>query len=76
MPPIWLLIWKNAIHPNIVLPDFKVCGWKENGELLWMNKPFPNDIEEIMFDSRYQDQYDYGSENESNGELDQFDGFS
>ena len=41
-----------------------------------MNKPFPNDIEEIMFDSRYQDQYDYGSENESNGELDQFDGFS
>ena len=41
-----------------------------------MDEPFPKDTEEIMFDSRYQDQYDYGSENESNDELDEFDAFS
>ena len=70
------MISKSAVHPNVVLPDFKVCGWKENEELLWMDKPFPRDIEEIMFDPRYQDQYSYGSENESNGELDEFDPFS
>ena len=52
------MVWKSAIHPNIVLSDFKACGWKENGELLWMDEPFPEDIEQIMFDSRYQDQCD------------------
>ena len=41
-----------------------------------MAETFPENIEEIMFDSRYQDQYDYGSENESNDELDAFDAFS
>ena len=28
------MIWKTAVNPNVVLPDFKVCGWKENLELL------------------------------------------
>ena len=70
------MISKSAVHPNVVLPDFKVCGWKENGELLWMDELFPKDNEQIMFDSRYQDQYSYDSENESNGELDEFDAFS
>ena len=60
------MIWKSAVHPNVVLLDFKVCGWKEIRELLLMDEPLLKDIEEIMFDSRYQDQYDYGSENESN----------
>ena len=41
-----------------------------------MDETFPENIEEIMFDSRYQDQYDYGSENESNDELGAFDAFS
>ena len=41
-----------------------------------MDETFPENIEEIMFDSRYQDQYDYGIENESNDELDAFDAFS
>ena len=66
---------ESAVHLNVVLLDFQVCGWKENGQLLWMDKPFPKDIEE-MFDSRYQDQYNYGSENESNDKLDEFDAFS
>ena len=70
------MISKSAVHPNVVLPDFKVCGWKENGELLWMDELFPKDNEQIMFDSRYQDQYSYDSENESNGELGEFDAFS
>ena len=70
------MIWKSAVHLNVVYSDFKVCGWKENGELLWMGEPSSKDIEEIMFGSRYQDQYDYGSENERNSELDKFDAFS
>ena len=70
------MIWKHAVNPNVVLPDFKVCRWKENGELIRMEEPFPKDIEEMMSDSRYQYQYDYGSENESNNELDEFDAFS
>ena len=41
-----------------------------------MDELFPKDNEQIMFDSRYQDQYSYDSENESNGELDEFDAFS
>ena len=60
------MIWKSAVHPNVVLLDFKVCGWKEIRELLWMVEPLLKDIEEIIFDSRYQDQYDYGSEKDSN----------
>ena len=70
------MIWKSAVNANVVLLDFKVCGWKEIRELLLMDEPLLKDIEEIMFDSRYQDQYDYGSENESNDELDAFDAFS
>ena len=68
------MIWKSAVHLDVVLPDFKICGWKENGELLWLDEP--KDIKEIMFDSRYQDQYDYCSKNESNDELGGFDAFS
>ena len=60
------MIWKSAVNANVVLLDFKVCGWKEIRELLLMDEPLLKDIEEIMFDSRYQDQYDYGSENDSN----------
>ena len=41
-----------------------------------MDEPFPNNIEEIIFDSRYHDQYDYHSRNKSNNELDKFDAFS
>ena len=41
-----------------------------------MDETFPENIEEIMFDLRYQDQYDYGSENESNDKLDEFDACS
>ena len=48
------MIWKSTVHLNVVLLDFKICGWKENGEFLWLDKP--KDIEEILFDSRYQDQ--------------------
>ena len=70
------MIWKRAVHLNFILPDFKVFGWKENGKLLWMDEPFPNNIEEIIFDSRYHDQYDYHSRNKSNNELDKFDAFS
>ena len=70
------MIQKSAVHPNVVLLDFRVCGWKENGELLWIDEHFPKDIEEIMFDSRYQDQYYHGSENESNDELDESNALS
>ena len=70
------MIWKSEVLRNVVHPDFKVCGWKENGELLWIDEPFPKDIEEIVFDSRYQDQHDYGNENESNDELEEFDAFN
>ena len=38
------MIRKTAVYPNQVLPDFKVCGWEENGELLWVGEPFPKDI--------------------------------
>ena len=69
------MIWKSAVHPNVFLPDLKVCGWKEKRELRWMDAPFPKDIEEIMFDLRYRDQYDYGSKNEGNDKLNEFDAY-
>ena len=72
------MIWKSAVHPNAIFPDFKVCRWKENGDerMSWMDEPFPKDIEETIFVSTYQDQYDYGSENKNNEELGEFDAFS
>ena len=70
------MIWKSTVRPNVVLPNFKIFGWEEKGELLWKNEHFLEDVEVIMFDSRYQDQYYYGSENESNNQLDMFDAMS
>ena len=40
-----------------------------------MDAPFPKDIEEIMFDLTYQAQYDYGSKNEGNDKLNEFDAY-
>ena len=65
------MIWKSAVRPNVVLPNFKIFGWEET-----INEHFLEDVEVIMFDSRYQDQYYYGSENESNNQLDMFDAMS
>ena len=42
------MIGISAINQNVVLSDFKVCGWKQNGELLWMDETFPKDTEEIQ----------------------------
>ena len=70
------MIWKRAVRRNVILPNFKIFGWEEIGELLWINEHFLEDVEVIMFDSRYQDQYYYGSGNESNNQLDKFDALS
>ena len=59
-------IWKCTNAPIINVPDLKDHGWNSDGEIQWLDDAFPDDINEMLFDPPFNDEIEFGSEDESN----------
>ena len=45
-------IWRSALISMIDYANIVENGWMENGEIVWVDDIFPNDIEEILIDEK------------------------
>ena len=70
-------IWKLTLCAFLSLPDITDHGWDKDGRIKWIQKPFPDDITEVLiFDNDIDDDSEntfenYGSDLESDSEEDE-----
>ena len=48
-------VWKSSFDANIELEDIQKHGWEETSEILWVEKPFPDDVEAILVNEGFDD---------------------
>ena len=48
-------IWKSSFDANIELEDIQKHGSEETGEILWVEQPFPDDVEAILVNECFDD---------------------
>ena len=49
-------IWKLTLSASLSLPDITGLGWDEDGRIKWIQKPFSDDITELLiFDNAIED---------------------
>ena len=55
---------------HIQEPEFSKCGWNADVEIQWVNEIYPDDIQDILFDTYEEDQVEteYGDIGESEDE--------
>ena len=41
-------LWQNATNPTIEYPPLDENGWIPNGEICWLDNPFPDDLEHLL----------------------------
>ena len=46
-------IWKRAIRSQPMFPDAVHYGWNSDKSIMWVNDIFPDEVESILVDSRY-----------------------
>ena len=66
-----ILCCKNvemSLQRNCDAPSFSDCGQDSEGTIKWVHNPFPNDMDDILFDSLFdEDDYKFGhKQDESN----------
>ena len=64
-------IWKRSNEVQVEMPDIFVNGWTLDGDIVWVDEIFPEDIAEILLDPRYdEDDIELGSDCETDDEED------
>ena len=60
-------IWKRSEEPQLQTPDIDIYGWKMNYEIKWLEKEFPDDIEDLLIDPAFDELEtdDFGRDEES-----------
>ena len=48
-------VGKSSFDANIELEGIQKHGWEETGEILWMEKPFPDDVKAILLNEGFDD---------------------
>ena len=46
-------IWRRANRSRPIFPDSVHYGWNSDKSILWVNDIFPDEIESILVDDRY-----------------------
>ena len=61
-------IWKCATVSMVHPPNFTEHGWNQHAEIIWIDEPFPNDINELLIhDESDTEEEEFGSDDESIG---------
>ena len=56
-------MWRLSLQTNINAPNFSGYGWDSKGLIEWVHKSFPNNMEDIFFDTLFgEDNFESGSE--------------
>ena len=63
-------IWESALNPIVHAPEIYENGWTVTGDIEWVEKIFPNNVEAILMDDEYKETYDFDSKIESDSETD------
>ena len=53
-------IWRLSLQSNIDAPNFSGYGWDSEGTIECVQNPFPNNMDDILFDPLF-DEDDYES---------------
>ena len=48
-------VWKSSFDANVELEDIQKHGSEETGEILCVEKPFPDDVEAILVNEGFDD---------------------
>ena len=51
-------IWKSSMENELNCPDITRHGWNEGGSIKWVESVFPKDIEEILLNDNYEEDFD------------------
>ena len=51
-------IWKSSMENEVDCPDITRHGWNEDGSIKWVESIFPEDIEEILLNDNYEEDFD------------------
>ena len=46
-------IWKCSNEAQLQIPDIKMHGWDANCKIKWLEKEFPDNIQDLLFDSDF-----------------------
>ena len=62
-------IWKRSCIPDINDPHFTSFVWDKNGNMIWVERAYPDEIKDILFSKEYDERAVYGAEGESDEEI-------
>ena len=48
-------MFKSSLVAQMQIPDITAHGWDEKGNIIWLNKEFPDNIEELVIDPAYDE---------------------
>ena len=48
-------IWRCSNEAQLQVPDFKMHGWDANCKIKWLEKEFPDNIQDLFFDSNFDE---------------------
>ena len=63
-------IWKRALNSIVSAPEIHENGWTVTGDIEWVERTFPDVVEDILMDDEYEKTYNFDSDIESDSETD------
>ena len=63
-------IWKSALNSIVSAPEIHENGWTVTGDIEWVERTFPDVVEDILMDDEYEKTYNFDSDIESDSETD------
>ena len=52
-------MFKSSFAPQLQIPDIITHGWYDDGSIRWLHKEFPENIEELLIHSDYDEEESY-----------------
>ena len=68
-------IWRSCLQADLVLEDISNHGWTVDGEIVWVQESFPDDIQAILVNENadQDDTYSDMENKESDSEIESSD---
>ena len=68
-------IWRSCLQADLVLEDISNHGWTVDGEIVWIQESFPDDIQAILVNENadQDDTYSDMENKESDSEIESSD---
>ena len=51
-------ILRSSTEPQVEIPDIRMHGWDDDKKIKWLEKEFPDEIEDLLIDSNVDEEVD------------------